>query len=191
MKHWCCIAGVVCLLLALPASSQAPPSAASTQSSSESGAQSRPQDVKTMDGIIAALYDVISGPPTQKRDWNRMRSLFVPGARLIPTGVQPSGKAAVHLLSLDDYISRSEPLMQKEGFFESELSRRTEQFANIAHVWSTYESRHQAGEKPFARGINSIQLMNDGDRWWIVNILWQGESAQHQLPGQYLQQGKP
>ena len=145
-----------------------------------------PADVATMDSIVAALYDVISGPPG-KRDWDRFRSLFVPGARLIPTGVRQTGEVGSRVLTPEDYIQRSAPLLEKDGFFEREVSRRVEKFANIAHIFSTYESRHAKDDaKPFARGINSIQMMNDGKRWWIVTIFWQGEDPKNPLPAEYL-----
>ena len=117
-----------------------------------------------MDGIIAALYDVISGPAGQKRDWDRMRSLFITGARLIPTARQAAtGQIGTRVLDVEGYISGSGPSLEKNGFFEKEVARQTEIFGNIAHVFSTYESRRNADDpKPFARGINSIQLMNDG-----------------------------
>jgi len=149
-----------------------------------------PPDVKSIDGIIAAIYDVISGPAGQKRDWERERSLFIPGARLIPTATVP-GKTDVDLtplvLDIEGYIARVEPLLEKEGFYEREIARRVEQFGRIAHVWSTYESRHNPNDaEPFMRGINSIQLFNDGNRWWILSIYWQHESSQHPLPEKYL-----
>ena len=149
-----------------------------------------PPDVKSIDGIIAAIYDVISGPAGQKRDWERERSLFIPGARLIPTATVP-GKTDVDLtplvLDIEGYIARVEPLFEKEGFYEREIARRVEQFGRIAHVWSTYESRHNPNDaEPFMRGINSIQLFNDGNRWWILSIYWQHESSQHPLPEKYL-----
>lgn len=145
-----------------------------------------PADVASIDAIVAAVYDVISGPPGKKRDWDRMRSLFIPGARLIPTGPQHTGGYQSHVLTLEDYITRSSPFLEK-GFFESEIARRTEQFGHIAHVFSTYESRHAANDaKPFQRGINSIQLMNDGQRWWILTIFWQGEDDKNALLEKYL-----
>lgn len=146
-----------------------------------------PADVASIDSIIAAVYDVISGPAGKKRDWDRMRSLFVPGARLIPTGARPGGAYGSRVLTVDEYIARSSGFFEKEGFFENEASRVTEQFGQIAHAFSTYESRHaQADEKPFQHGINSIQLMNDGKRWWIVTIFWQGEDEKTKLPEKYL-----
>jgi hypothetical protein len=186
----CSFLVVVFALSTLGAQDKAQSSSTPAQPSSASET-AKAADVASIDAILGALYDVISGPPTQKRDWTRMKSLFVPDARLIPAGMHPDGKIGVHLLSVDEYINRAEPFMAKEGFFENEVARRTEQFGNIAHIWSTYESRHTKGEKPFARGINSIQLVNDGQRWWVVNIFWQGESPEHPLPEKYLQTVKP
>jgi hypothetical protein len=146
-----------------------------------------PADVNSIDAIVAAVYDVISGPAGKKRDWDRMRSLFMPGARLIPTGPRQSGGYGSRALTVEDYLTRSAPLFEKEGFFEKESARRTDSFGQIAHVFSTYESRHAPEDaKPFQRGINSIQLMNDGKRWWIVTIFWQGEDEKNPLPDKYL-----
>ncbi|HYR76504.1 MAG TPA: hypothetical protein VEM96_11755 [Pyrinomonadaceae bacterium] len=143
-------------------------------------------DVATMDSTVAALYDVISGP-AGKRDWDRFRSLFVPGARLIPTGTRPTGEVGSRVLTVDDYVQRASAIFEKEGFFEREASRQVERFANIAHIFSTYESRHAKDDaKPFQRGVNSIQLMNDGKRWWIVTIFWQGEDEKNPIPSMYL-----
>jgi hypothetical protein len=146
-----------------------------------------PADVSSIDAIIAAVYDVISGPAGKKRDWDRMRSLFMPGARLIPTGPRQAGGYGSRALTVEDYVTRGTPLFEKEGFFETERARRTESFGQIAHVFSTYESRHAPDDaKPFQRGINSMQLMNDGKRWWIVTIFWQGEDQKNPLPEKYL-----
>jgi hypothetical protein len=146
-------------------------------------------DVASIDALINAAYEVISGPAGQTRDWERERSLFFPGARLIPTATVP-GRNDVDLapliLDVDGYIERVEPIFEKAGFYETEIARRTEQFGRIAHIWSTYESRHSPEERePFMRGINSIQLFNDGARWWIVNIFWQHESESDPLPEKY------
>jgi hypothetical protein len=156
-----------------------------------SKSEANPDDVATIDAIIAAAYDSISGPAGKKRDWDRERSLFIPGARLISTA-KKAGEDDVDLapqvLDVDAYIARVEPYFQKNGFFEREIARRTEQFGNIAHVWSTYESRHKAGDpEPFMRGVNSIQLFYDGSRWWIVTIYWQHESTEHLIPEKYLE----
>ena len=146
-----------------------------------------PADVKSIASIVAALYDVISGPAGQKRDWNRFRSLFWPGAHLIPL-VTPPGKTgyAARVLSVEDYVTRTEPFFAKDSFYESAVANGVEQWAHIATVFSTYESRRAKGEKPFARGINSIKVFNDGQRWWVLNILWESESEQNPLPERML-----
>ena len=147
-------------------------------------------DVSSIDAIINAAYDVISGPAGKERDWERERSLFFPGARLIPTAAKAVDNVsglAPQLLDVDAYIARVEPFFRENGFYETEIARRTEEFGQIAHVWSTYESRHSSDDpEPFMRGITSFQLFNDGSRWWIVNIYWQHESADQPIPEQYL-----
>ncbi len=145
------------------------------------------KDVSSIDGIIAALYDVISGPAGQKRNWDRMRTLFIPEARLIPTGKRADGTSGKRVLNVEDYINSSGPFLEKNGFFEQEIGRKTDQFGGIVHVFSTYASKKTAtDEKPFMRGINSIQLWNDGTRWWIVTVLWQSETPEVPIPEKYL-----
>lgn len=152
----------------------------------------RPADVASIDAIVAAVYDVISGPAGQKRDWDRMRSLFVPGARLIPASPTPEGGTMARVLDVEGYVQRAGPTLERDGFFEHEISRKMEVFDNIAHVFSTYESRHATSDPtPFARGVNSFQLMKDGDRWWIVTIYWEGERPGHPIPAQYLPGKQP
>ncbi len=151
-------------------------------------AQARPADVATVDGVIAALYDTISGPAGKERDWDRLRALFRADGKMIVHGQNKEGVVNTRVLSVDDYIARVTPLFAREGFFESELGRRSEQFGQIAHVFSTYESRHAPAEiKPFQRGINSIQLINDGQRWWVQSLVWQAETDRNPLPERYLQ----
>jgi hypothetical protein len=147
----------------------------------------RPADVASVDGIIAALYDVISGPAGAPRDWNRMRSLFAPEAHLMAVGMRPDGTVVTRAMTVEDYITRNAPHFATMGFFERELARTSDSFGQVAHVFSTYESRHAPGDaKPFARGINSIQLFNDGKRWWVANLVWRGEDDKLKLPERYL-----
>jgi len=150
--------------------------------------KANPADVASIDAIITAAYDSISGPAGEKRNWDRERSLYYTGARLIPTAKPGENDDLVpQILDVDGFIARAESFFAKQGFYEKEIARRTEQFGHIAHVWSTYESRHNPDDpEPFMRGINSIQLFNDGSRWWIVSIYWQHESAVHPLPDRYL-----
>jgi len=147
-----------------------------------------PADVSSIDAILHAAYDTISGPAGRQRDWDRFRSLFVSGARLAAVVPNHQEGLRIVVLSPEDYIQHDDPYFQNHGFFEREVARRTERFADIAQVFSTYESRHAAADaKPFERGINSFQLMNDGRRWWIVTIFWQGETPGNPIPREFLQ----
>jgi hypothetical protein len=144
--------------------------------------QARPADVASVDSVIAALYDSISGPAGKVRDWDRLRSLFRPDGRMVVHGATKTT-----VLTVDDYIGRVTPVFARDGFFESEVARSTEQFGQIAHVFSTYQSHHAQGDaKPFQRGINSIQLLNDGQRWWVQSLVWQAETEKYPLPERYL-----
>jgi hypothetical protein len=147
-----------------------------------------PEDVRSIDSIVNALYAVISGPKGQARDWDRMRSLFLPDGRLIPARAdRDTHRIDAVVLSIDGYIERSSPTMQANGFFEHGIHNDVQHFGNIAHVWSTYESRHNAEDvMPFARGINSIQLLKSGDRYYIVEVLWDSETPTSPIPKEYL-----
>lgn len=173
-------------------SAQAPPQKAPSCASYQNAPTSStgtadPKDVASENAIIATLYDVISGPACQRRDWNRFRSLFAPGARLIPTVRSPNGPITVRVQTPDEYATNAQRTLEENGFFEQEISRTGEMFGSITHAFSTYESRRKANdEKPFQRGINSIQLLNDGTRWWIVTVYWQGERPDSPIPEQFL-----
>ncbi len=146
-------------------------------------------DVDSVEHIVAAVYDVISGPAGQARDWDRMRSLFVPDARLIP--IRPVGDgthADVAVLTIDGYIARSSGTLTTKGFFERSVHNQVEAFGDLVQVWSTYESRRALTDpKPFARGINSFQILKDGERYWVTNIMWDSERpGSPAIPERYL-----
>ena len=152
-----------------------------------------PADVKSVDAILAAVYASISGPPGQARDWKRFQSLFVPDAKLIPVRVLPGSPDPAHpstdatYMSVEDYIKRASGSMTTNGFYERSIHNEVQQFGAIAQVFSTYESRHKADDpQPFARGINSFQLLKDGERYWVVNIYWQAERPDNPIPAKYL-----
>jgi len=144
-------------------------------------------DVSTLDGIMKAVYDVISGDAGKPRDWDRFRTLFHKDARLIPSGKNAqTGVIAANALTPDQYITRVEPFFAKEGFYERESARHVDMYGNIAQVFSTYQSFHSPSDKtPFLRGINSFQLFNDGKRWWVVTIYWQAETPENPIPQKY------
>lgn len=144
-------------------------------------------DVASMDAAVAALYDVISGDAGQARDWDRFRNLFHPAARLMPTATNPQGQGVLRPLTPQDYVDRAGPSLVRDGFHEKEIARRVERFGRIAHLFSTYEARRaRTDAEPFLRGVNSIQLFDDGQRWWVVSVYWQAEDAQTPLPAEYL-----
>lgn len=145
-------------------------------------------DVASVDAILTALYDVISGSADEARDWDRMRTLFFPGARLIPTGPRREGSGnAARVWTVEEYIERAGPQLLKNGFWETEIGRTTEQFGAVTHAFSAYESRVETPDSdPVARGINSIQLFDDGSRWWVVSVFWDSERPDQPIPERYL-----
>jgi len=146
-----------------------------------------PKDVESLDGIIDALYASISGPPGHERQWDRFRSLFIADARLMPIAVPAGSPANVRILKVEDFVTNANTNMVTNGFFEREISRKTESFGHMAHIFTTYDSKRTFEDKePFARGINSVQLLNDGSRWWIVSIFWDSERPDQPLPDKYL-----
>ena len=145
----------------------------------------RPEDVGTIDGIVAAFYAVISGPAGQPRQWSRDRSLYIPGIRFVALE-DSKGKPTARVVSHQEYVDWTNDGMVKQGFFESEIHRVTQVFGNIAHVFSTYETRQIAEGPVTARGINSIELYFDGSRWWITAVQWQDEGAERRIPKELL-----
>ena len=141
-------------------------------------------DTDSVDTAIRAVYDVISGP-AGARDWARFKTLFADGARLIPVRSTQQGGAPM-VMTPDDYATRAGASFEKTAFYESEISRKVETFGNIAHVFSTYESRRAPGEKPFARGINSFQLVKAAGAWKVMTIFWDSERADNPIPAKYL-----
>ena len=162
-----------------------PPAPANVHAAPVASPEAKPEDVQSIDAIVKALYDVISGP-AGPRDWNRFHSLFIPEARLTVSGKRPDGAGFVRSFTTSEYQERSGAFFLKEGFFETGIHNDVEQFGQEAQVWSTYESRHEKGGQPFARGINSIQLANDGKRWWVISILWDSERPDNPIPEKYL-----
>ncbi len=177
------------LLIGIPRPAEIPPTMAPRLAATRpvTVRHGGPDDVTSLDAVLAALYDVISGPAGQRRDWDRMRSLFAPGARLIPAVYRPDSVPGLRVWSVDQYITEVGPRLEAAGFFEREIARRTERYGGVTHVFSTYESRRTSADPdPFARGINSIQVFFDGRRWWIVSIFWEGERPNNPIPGPYL-----
>jgi len=174
-------------LFSIALSAQSPISAAPAKTA-ETTRAADPKDVGSLDGIMKAVYDVISGDAGKARDWDRFRTLFHKDARMIPSGKNPTTKVvSANVLTPEDYIKRAAPGFAANGFHERELARHVDIYGNIAQVFSTYHAFRKSDDKePFLRGINSFQLLNDGTRWWVVTIYWQAETPENPVPEAYL-----
>jgi len=170
----------------MPQSGQLPPSAPMFTAADLAAKvpAAKAEDVKSMDAILVAVYDVISGPAGD-RDWRRFRSLFLPEARFTDAGKAPDGSSLVIAWGVEEFIRDAKTVFAKEPFYEKAIVNKADVYGNVAQVFSSYESRHAAGEKPFQRGINSIQLFYDGKRWWVLSILWDSEREGNPLPAKF------
>jgi hypothetical protein len=178
-----------------PAAAPAPPPLVGTLAGHPDWAAAKnPGDVDTVEHLVASLYDVISGPAGKPRDWERFRSLFLPDGRLgvirpetPATKDAPAHKGDAIFLTPDMYVQRDDPYFKAHGFFEKSIANRVEEFGNLVHVWSTYESRNaESDSKPFTRGINSLQIVHAQGRFWIASVLWDDERSGLTLPDKYL-----
>lgn len=140
------------------------------------------EDVSSVDGMISAFYDIVSGPAGEPRNWERDASLYAPGFQfaILQDEAGPAGFAT------PAQFAEMSKGIEQTGFFETELHRVTETFGNMVHVWSTYEFRTTKNGPVDGRGINSIQLYNDGNRWWILSASWQTETESFPIPEKYL-----
>ncbi len=145
-------------------------------------------DLTTLDGLVAELYGVISGPAGE-RDWARFRALFVPGAILMNAGPRPDSMPAPSPISPQGYQDRAGPFFRQNGFYESEIARTTHRYGNVAQIWTTYESRNAVDAEPFSRGINSVVAVRHAGRWWIASIIWDSERPGNPIPEAYLPGG--
>lgn len=149
----------------------------------------RTEDVATIDGIVEAYYEVISGPAGQPRQWSRDRTLYIRDIRFVAMSEDKNGQPHAQVASHQQFVDASDSRLVKEGFYESEIHRVTEKFGHVAHVFSTYESRQKKDGPVIARGINSIELFYDGKRWWIASAIWDDERADNPIPAEYLPPG--
>ena len=175
MKHLVWGAGAAALLaLTLPSASAQP--------------VADPVDVRSLDGILRAYYEVVSGPAGQPRDWARDSTLHHPQAQVVIVGTDDAGHTVANAMDLAEYHRRSGGL-GAAGFFEREIHREVQTHGAVTHVWSTYEWRQEANGPVGGRGVNSIQLVNDGTRWWITSWMFDGRSDAPPVPPDYLPEG--
>ena len=146
----------------------------------------RPEDVATLDGILKAFYDVISGPAGQPRQWSRDRTLYIPNVRFVSLSKDSTGAIHADVVDHQSYVDRTNDDFVRQGFFEQEIHRTTHRFGNVVHVFSTYDMRQRADGPSIGRGINSVELFWDGARWWIANCQWDDERPDNPIPPEYL-----
>lgn len=146
----------------------------------------RPEDVASIDGILHAFYDVISGPAGQPRQWARDRTLYIPDVHFVSLSSDTAGHVRADVVDHQTFVDRSDASLVRRGFFETEIHRTTARFGNLVHVFSTYEMRERVDSPVFGRGINSIELFWDGTRWWIAGAQWDDERPDNPIPREYL-----
>ncbi|WP_412061630.1 hypothetical protein [Rubrivirga sp. IMCC45206] len=159
------------LFVALPLAAQAQPAADSS-------------DVATIDDVIRAYYEVVSGPAGQPRDWARDSTLHHPDAIVTVVQSGPDG-TVIAPTDLAGYHAGASELAEV-GFFEVEIARVVQQHGAVAHVWSTYEWRREPDGPVGGQGVNTIQLAHDGARWWIISWMFDGRSDAPPVPDAYL-----
>ncbi|MEJ2483550.1 MAG: nuclear transport factor 2 family protein [Gemmatimonadota bacterium] len=147
--------------------------------------EAAPEDVGSIDAIIAAFYDVVSGPAGEKRDWARDSTLYVPGIRFVVVSRSEEGELVARSFDHGTWASGSNDSLER-GFHEHEIHRVTRRFGPIADVFSNYEWRTVAIGPIEGRGINSLQLFHDGRRWWITGATWASEEEGTPIPDAYL-----
>src|SRR5262245_51599972 len=138
--------------------------------------QSWREEVRRIETLVPAIYACISGPARAPRDWAHFRYLQRPDARSLRTVIDAGGGVRAEEFDVEGYIANVEPFFASNDFYEIEIGNRIERFGQIAHVWSLYEAR-PAPNSPILlrRGANSVQLFNDGERWWVVCTIWDNE----------------
>jgi hypothetical protein len=137
-------------------------------------------DQSAIEHLVARAYEVISGPPGNPRDWDAMRALYLPGARM--TALRPDGE---EVCTVEEYIASKRDFLTDNGFSESALINRIEVYGGIAHAWSSYSGdwTEADGTPGKTRGINSFQLRRDETgAWRIHSLLWQVETPAIPLP---------
>jgi len=176
---------VLAALAAAPLTAQRPRAAAA------------PPDAASPEAIVAALYESVSHGPDAEPNWERMRAIFLPVGMLIPPKKpQDDMFTVIDVDGFQDRVRKATATAKQKGeptgFIEREIARRTDCFGNVCQVFSTYEGRRAASdEKPFVRGINSIQLVRDGSRWWIASVVWDTERPDNPISPAYLPAAKP
>jgi len=181
MRSWLALLPLS-LLVTVPAQAQQPAPAHVAVAT----VAARPEDVGTLDGILKAFYEVISGPAGQPRQWSRDRTLYIPNVRFVSLSRDSAGAIHADVVDHQTYVNRTNDYFVRVGFFEREIHRTTHRFGDVVHVFSTYDMRQRADGPAIGRGINSVELFWDGTRWWVAAVLWDDERPDNPNPAEYL-----
>jgi hypothetical protein len=152
----------------------------------------RPEQVATPEAIITAMYESVKRAPGEQYDWDLLRGLCLPGALLVPSTEQTGG--ALRTMTVDDFIAWIDQGTtvggpNDQGFAEEEIAHRIERYGDIAQVFSTYQKHVHGSTEILGRGINSVNLVHNGGRWWIASIIWDEEVGAGPIPRRYLPGG--
>lgn len=168
------------MLTAMPALSQAEEKTRAEQPAC--GTQPADPAAANPEGLVRALYEIVSGPANSARDWARLERLHAPGAMITPTQHRTTTAFAAAPQALSKFIELNKRLFSDRGFYEREFFQRVQRFGHIAHVWSGFETREHPEGRVERRGINSFQLLNDGQRWCVLSATWDNETSDHPIP---------
>jgi hypothetical protein len=137
------------------------------------------KDAETIDALIKATYEVVSGEKGEKRQWERDRFLHHPQA--IYSFPDPEKNLQI-VMSVNDFHAETDSMTLQTAFFETEINREVRVFGNVAQVWSTYETRLEKNGPVKRRGINSIQLFYNENRWYILSWAFDRETDRNKIP---------
>ena len=147
----------------------------------------RPEDVSTIDGMVRAYYEVVSGPAEKKREWGRDATLYVPGIRFLIFREDKNGKTSVRTLTHQEFVDESQAAMAGKAFYEREVHRIAHRAGNVAHVFCTAEQAYSPTGPVEGRSIDSLEMYWDGSRWWITNAnIWEVDTKARPLPKEFL-----
>ncbi len=138
-----------------------------------------PEGSKSLDAVLPTLYGIVSGKADSHKNWGLMRQFFAPNAIVTPLFHDKNGKVKAKAGSVDDFIELNKVYFKGKSFYESEVKRTVFTFGHMANILSTYESRKEPDGLPYAKGINSFQLINDGRRWCVLSVTWDSDSIFH------------
>ena len=142
-------------------------------------------DVTSVENIVTAVLESISGDKGVERDWKRFRNLFLPTAQINAVFHKNDGPW-IKIHTINKFVDIAGTWYVDNGFREYTYKNQIDTFGNIAHVFQSYGAKLADGVE-IERGINSFQLVYVKERWWVVNLIWDSETEQNKIPKKYLE----